>query len=241
MLGCAGGWPAAGRACSGYLVSSGGTRVWLDAGAGTLAELLRHGTLRDVDTLWISHVHPDHCSDLGAVRNLLAYGQGRDGRPLPVLGPPGWPEWFDGAVPDERATRAAFAPEEVLDRAARQVGGLRLTAFAVRHGVPTFACRVESDGAVLAYSADSGPCSALVELARGADLFLCEAFRSLPGAEAGVMTPEEAGSIATEAGVRSLLLTHLHPDADPAAAVARARTAFPGPVGAATQGSAYTC
>jgi hypothetical protein len=58
VLGSSGGWPAASRACSGYLVSERETSIWLDAGAGTLAELLRHGTLDEVAALWISHLHP---------------------------------------------------------------------------------------------------------------------------------------------------------------------------------------
>jgi ribonuclease BN (tRNA processing enzyme) len=241
VLGACGGWPAAGLACSGYLVGDGETLVWLDAGAGTLAELLLHATLPDLGALWISHLHPDHCSDLGLVRNALAYGRGRGDRTLPVLGPPGWRAWFDMAVPDAAATLAVFETREHRDRGEIAIGGLRLTPFAVRHGIPTFGCRVESDRGVLAYSADSGPSDALVELARGADLFVCEAYLSLPdaGESATVMTPEQAGAIASAARVRRLLLTHLHPDADPAAAVVRAGATYAGPVSVAQQGAAY--
>jgi ribonuclease BN (tRNA processing enzyme) len=199
------------------VISEGDTCVWLDAGAATLAEFLRH---------------------LGLVRNLLAYGDAGGGHALPVLGPPGWREWFDVAVPDPVATRAAFEMHDLLDRGSLLIGDLRLTPFAVSHGIPTFGCRAESDHGVLAYSSDSGPCDALAELARNADLFVCESFVSLPGASERetVMTPEQAGSIATAANARSLLLTHLHPDADPATTVARARATFGGPVEAAEQG-----
>jgi ribonuclease BN (tRNA processing enzyme) len=241
VLGCSGGWPAAGRACSGYLVGEGATRVWLDAGAGTLAQLLRHVTMDDVDALWISHLHPDHCSDLGPLRNLLAYGRARGGRPLTVLGPPGWPGWFEAAVPDPAATRSAFEVRELVDGRTEPIGDLRLTPAAVRHGITTFGCRVESGRAVLAYSADSAPCDPLVDLARRADVLLCEAFRSLPGSGESdtVMTPEQAGSIATAARVGSLLLTHLHPDADPGPAAARARATYDGPVDVARQDCVY--
>jgi ribonuclease BN (tRNA processing enzyme) len=241
VLGSSGGWPAAGKACSGYLVTEGETRIWLDAGAGTLAELLRHGTLDEVDALWISHLHPDHCSDLGPARNALAYGHARRGRPLTVLGPPGWRQWFDSAVPDSEATRAAFEARDLQDGDGFVVGDLQVTPLAVRHGITTFGCRAESESGVLAYSADSAPCDALVDLARGADLFLCESFRSSSAADefSSVMTPEQAGSIAAAAHVRSLLLTHLHPDADPIAAAAGARTTYAGPVDVARQGRVY--
>ena len=104
VLGSSGGWPGPGRPCSGYLLTEGPTRVLLDAGAGTLAELLCHRTVAELDAIWISHLHPDHCSDLGLVRNLLAYGPAPAAGPLVVFGPPGWPAWFDAAVPDAAAT-----------------------------------------------------------------------------------------------------------------------------------------
>lgn len=238
VLGSSGGWPAAGRPCSGYLLSEAGTRVWLDTGAGTLAELLRHHQLGDVDAIFISHLDPDHCSDLGLVRNAIAYG---GGSPMTVLGPPGWRRWFDAAVPDPEATRAAFRTSDISLHRPVRIGNLTLAAFAVQHGPPTFGCRVESGDGVLAYSADSGPCAALIELARGADLFLCEAYLSIPGRGPSetVMQPEQAGSIAATAGARSLLLTHLHPGAEAGDAIARARTTYPGPVDVAMPGAMY--
>lgn len=241
VLGCSGGWPGPGRPCSGYLVTEGSTRVLVDAGAGTLAELQREGSVAELDAVWISHLHPDHCSDLGVLRNLLAYGPGRRAGRLDVWGPPGWRSWFDAAVPDPDATRGVFSAWELGDGCVAQVGALRLRGLAVAHGVPTFGCRVESPGAVWAYSADSAPCPGLTELARAADLFFCEAFRSAPAAGelTTVMTPEQAGEVAGAAGARRLVLTHLHPDADPARARARARSAYAGPVDVALPGAVF--
>ncbi|HEX4212566.1 MAG TPA: MBL fold metallo-hydrolase [Candidatus Dormibacteraeota bacterium] len=241
ILGASGGWPDAGRACSGYLLTEGPTRVWIDAGSGTLAELLRHARLEEVDALWVSHLHPDHCSDVGPLRNALAYGDARRGRPLIVYGPPGWPDWIEAAVPDAEDTRAAFDMREIEEGVTARIGAIAVTARAVHHGVPTFGGRFEGDATVLAYSADSRPCPALPDLARDADLLLCEAFRSSPEVDAAhtVMTPEEAGTVAAEAGARSLLLTHLHPCADRAAARARAATSFGGPIEVAEQGRTY--
>jgi ribonuclease BN (tRNA processing enzyme) len=62
---------------------------------------------------------------------------------------------------------------------------------------------------VLAYSGDTGPTPALVELARDADIFLCEATLNKPEGEPhGHLTAEEAREIAAAAGARRLLLTH---------------------------------
>ena len=64
VLGCSGSYPGPGQACSGYLVRSGGTTVWLDAGTGTLANLQLHVGLDQVDAIVLSHQHPDHWSDI---------------------------------------------------------------------------------------------------------------------------------------------------------------------------------
>ena len=64
---------------------------------------------------------------------------------------------------------------------------------------------------MLAYSADSAPCEALIRLAQGADAFLCEA-SYLDGEDNPPdlhLTGREAGEHATKAGVGRLLLTHL--------------------------------
>ena len=66
-------------------------------------------------------------------------------------------------------------------------------------------------GSVIAYSADTDECANLVEAARGADLFLCEAaFQEGRDSARGVhLTGKRAGRVATDADVRSLVLTHI--------------------------------
>ena len=64
VLGCATPYPSADNPCSGYLVSNGDTRLWMDAGTGTLGPLQRHTRLEDLDAIWISHLHADHSADL---------------------------------------------------------------------------------------------------------------------------------------------------------------------------------
>src|SRR5262245_44119743 len=64
VLGGCGAWPAADRACSGYLVEEDGFRLLVDPGYATLPRLLRHIGADDVDAVFVSHGHPDHCADL---------------------------------------------------------------------------------------------------------------------------------------------------------------------------------
>jgi len=244
VLGACGTYPAAGRACSGYLVEASGpagpARVWVDTGPGTLANLLRVANLPDLDGIWVSHLHVDHVGDLPITNYALRYG---DFQPpparVPVFGPPGWADHVGKflATGDPDPVASAFEVHDLRDGERIELGPLTLEAVATVHSIETYGVRVAAGGATVAYSADSGPCDALGRLAEGADLFVCEAaWATWPdGAEPIHMTPDLAGRWAAEAGAGRLLLTHLRPGSDLGAAAARAADAYGGPAELATE------
>lgn len=235
VLGSCGGWPVAGRACSGYLLTAGGARVWIDAGGGTYERLLARCTLGDVDALWVTHLHPDHCADVLMAFQALAYGDVRAGR-LPVYGPPGWATAFGAFLGED--VGEVFEVHELADGATYDLGGVPCTAVATHHGMPSFGLRADVAGRTLAYTSDTAPGPGTRRLADGADTLLAEAFNALPGARvfSSVSSPEQVGAYARDGGARRLVLTHLHPDADLDAARRRAATAFAGPVSVAAEG-----
>jgi ribonuclease BN (tRNA processing enzyme) len=244
VLGCAGGYPGPGSACSGYLLEAAGQRVWVDAGGGTLAELQRHCPLDALDAVWISHLHPDHCTDLPLAYHVLSVGGVRGGRPLPVFGPSGWSAHMDAFVAEPGAMARVFEVVELADGERVQLGELAMAAVATVHGIETYGFRATAGGVTLAYSADSGPCQALERIAGSSDLFLCEAFLS-PGGPvephdgAISLTPGQAGGYAQAGRARHLVLTHLPPGADRAKARALASEPFAGEVDLAAQGSVF--
>ena len=244
VLGACGTYPAAGRACSGYLLEAdtGGetAKVWVDAGPGTFSNLLRVADLPDLAAIWVSHLHVDHVSDLLAANYALRYGDLEPPPdPMPVFGPRGWAEHVRHFLDtgESEPIQGAFEVHELADGERIDLGPLRLEAFATVHSVETFGVRASSGGRTVAYSADSGPCDALGRLASDADLFVCEAaWAEWPADMRPVhLTPPLAGQWAAKARARRLLLTHLRPGADPGAAAARAAEAYGGPVGVATE------
>ena len=64
VLGSSGTYPAPSNPASGYLIESGGTRVWSEAEPGTFAALARCLDWDLLDAVVVSHRHPDHCMDL---------------------------------------------------------------------------------------------------------------------------------------------------------------------------------
>jgi ribonuclease BN (tRNA processing enzyme) len=106
----------------------------------------------------------------------------------------------------------AFQVREYEDSVPFRAAGFEVTARRVLHyDMLAFGFRVSHDGITLAYSGDSGPSSALPELARDADLFLCEATLAAPNPEGGTrghLSAREAQDAFDASGAKRLLLTH---------------------------------
>jgi len=88
--------------------------------------------------------------------------------------------------------------------------GFELVGYRMLHyALESYGLRVSDGDRTVAYSADSAPCDGLVELARDADLFLCEATLSKP--EQGIrghLTADEALDAFTSSGAKRLVVIH---------------------------------
>ncbi|OLT31769.1 MBL fold metallo-hydrolase [Actinomadura sp. CNU-125] len=238
VLGSATPYPRPGNPCSGYLISAGETRLWTDAGSGTLGELRRHVRLDELDGVWISHLHADHAADLLTAYYGLLYADIERAAPLPLFGPPGIADrlaHFLTNTSRRSPVESAFAVHELHDGHRASVGELELTSRAVEHGMPAFALRAEAGGRSLVYSGDCAPCDGLAALVPGADALLCEA--DGPEPSPAHHTPEQAGDGAAGAG--RLIVTHVGPFLAPGDAVERAAGRFDGPVEHAEPGATF--
>lgn len=238
VLGRYGPYPAAGGACSGYLVTSGETRLLLDCGAGVLGRLAALVSPENLTGVILSHLHSDHTSDYFVLRYALevAHLQGREREPLPVWAPAEPAEEF--ARLDYRGLVSVY---KVAEGQAVEIGGIKAVPFAGRHSVPSYGWLLTGDGATLAYSGDTEPFPELEEKVRGADLFLCEATYSEAQLAQGArnhLTAAQAGGVARAAGVGRLLLTHLSPPQDLDALLHEAGREFPA-VALAEEGRTY--
>lgn len=239
VLGSAGTFPHPDNPCSGYLVRTPETAVWVDTGPGTFAALQQHLRLDQLDAVVVSHEHPDHWSDLPVVRNAARYVLGIDR--LPVYGTEGTRSMVDAVVGD------AIDPlvwTTVTDGDDMQIGDLSFRFSRTDHPVETLAMRIESAGRVMAYTSDTGPGWSLAALDRegtGFDLALCEATLAKPIDGIDHLTAGQAGAMAAAAGVQRLALTHLYEGvASERADEASARDAFDGPVEIANPGLTFT-
>lgn len=236
VLGGCGAWPEAGRACSGFLLEYDGFRVLLDVGYAVLPRLLAHCPGGAVDAVVVTHEHPDHCADLSALYRVRAYGGGAPTR-LPLYCPPGVLDRV-GALHPRDDLGAVFDRHELPG--SYGVGPLRLDAVALPHHVPNAGVRLSTPELTVAYTGDTGPDPALVELGAGADLYIVEAtHQGRPRGDGPrlLMTAREAGGFAAAAGARRLMLTHFWPGSDRAVSVAEAAQRFGGEILTADEGT----
>jgi ribonuclease BN (tRNA processing enzyme) len=237
VIGCSGSFPGPDSPASCYLLEADGFRLVLDLGNGALGVLQRYAELFGIDAICLSHLHADHCVDLGAYWVARQYTAEGPRPPIGVYGPPGTAERVAGfGGEDVAAVRARF---DFHDHVAETgVGPFRITAERMNHPVETYGFRIEQAGWRLAYSADTGESDALVRLAEGADLLLCEAsFLDGPDNRPNLhLSARQAAEHAVRAGVGELVLTHLVPWHDRDRSLAEAAGAYKGPLSLATSG-----
>ncbi len=242
VLGCAGTFPGPDSPCSSYLVEHDGFRLVVDLGAGALGQLQRHIGLLDVDAIYVSHLHSDHCIDLVAYSYARRYHPDGAAPVLPVYGPTGTRDRILGSyeAPPSHGLEEVYDFREV-PVGVQVVGPFTITTTRSNHPVECHAMRIEAGGRSLTYSGDTGECAGLVELARGTDLFLCEASWADSAANPpGVhLSGREAGEHAEQAGAHRLLLTHVVAWADGAAIEKEAAAAYDGQVDLAVCGTTY--
>ena len=246
VVGCSGSYPGPDSSASCYLLESeqdGRTwRVLLDLGSGALGSLHRFIDPSTIDAVLVSHLHPDHFFDLSGLYVLWRYHP-EGARPrIPVWGPAGIGRQCArayGLRKDPGMTQEFDFHE--YDAEPIRLGPFTVTVGPVVHPITAYGMRIESDGAVLVYSGDTGPCRQLVDLAKGADLLLAES-AFLEGRDNPVdlhMTGRQAGATAAEAGAARLVLTHIPPWHDPQVCLGEARETYDGPIELAVSGATY--
>ena len=245
VLGGCGAWPEPGRACSGFLLEHDGYRVALDLGYGTLPRLLAElgsVTAAGLDAMVVTHDHPDHVVDLHGLFRARLY----DGQRLPRIAlsaPAAVVDRIAGLEDGDRSLTERVFDWRPLPAAGHRAGPFRLETWPLPHYVPDVGVRLSAPGLVVAYTGDTGPSPALAELGRDADLFIVDATDrhqrggGPPAGPAMNLTAREAGTAATAAGARSLMLTHFWPGNDRERSRADAAETFAGEILLADEGT----
>jgi ribonuclease BN (tRNA processing enzyme) len=250
VLGSCGAWPEPGRACSGFVLEHDGFRVVMDLGYGTLSRLLSvldSPVAAGVDAVVVTHHHPDHMLDLHGLFRSRWFGD-RGAPPISLYAPEGVVHILEGLEDDDRGAIRRVFEWHPLPAEPYEVGPFRLSSFDLPHFVPNAGVRLASSDLVVAYTGDTGPSPYLADLGRDADLFIVEATDRTqrpasipppPGPQLH-MTSRDAGTAATAASARRLMLTHFWPGNDRELSRSAAQQVFSGEVLLADEGLVVT-
>lgn len=236
--------PRPGRANSGYVVRTTSTAIGIDFGTGVFShvrELL--DVTRDLTAIVISHMHADHFFDLIPLRYALRYELKRETL-LPVYLPPAGISALTHIAHPLKETDDFFGDvfelREYGPGTTLHIGDATLTFAPALHYIPAYAMRLVTPRGIFAFSADTAPCDSVPELAKDADLFLCEAALGPNGVETGSVRGHcnavEAAQMATLARAKHLVLTHYGTFADPQGLRESAASAYDGPITIADDG-----
>ncbi len=236
----------AGRASAGYIVwVDGASRIMVDAGGGTFVRFHQAGaTLTDLQLLALSHFHPDHASDVPA----LLWPRGGSLRVAGPSGSAGFPSVADflGGLFGPGGVFRVLGARVMLDTLTVNVadseptdvlraGGVRVRGLGVPHGsVPAVGYRVDVGDASVAFSSDqNGSNPAFTDFVRDVDVLVVHFAGS--EASAGAATdlharPSVWGQMAADAGVGTLVLSHLSVNQNLEENVAHLRSTYGGPL-----------
>lgn len=158
--------------------------VLIDCGASSMVAIRKWGVDPNaISTVLVTHLHGDHFAGLPFFL-LDAQLISRRTEPLTLAGPPGFRErlqivreaLFAGSTSIE--PKYAFEIRELALHEKVELNGLALIPYLMKHfsGAPSYAYRIETEGKVLTYSGDTEWVEELIPAAKGADLFICEAY-----------------------------------------------------------------
>ncbi len=171
VLGNNGPYPAAGGACSSYLLEAGGRKMLIDMGSGCLAELQKHCPVSDIDVIILTHLHYDHIGDIQLLK--YAFGANRkafEGKRSIMLFLPFHPVDIFRSVCDDR-----FDVRIVTDGMKAEFFGIEARFMLVKHPVECYAVEITDGVSRFVFSADTYDAEPIKQAVNNADLFLVDA------------------------------------------------------------------
>ena len=210
------------RAAAAFWLETAGGSILLDCSADAPHRMAQENVdWMNLDAIWISHLHLDHCAGLASLLFGIKWAPGINCRqkPLKIFGCEGITKLLQAI--DETSNYKLFEqpfplefhefPPTENSRPVEMPAGLGAKIISTPHRQESLAIRLtDADGTTLVYSSDTGYAESLAEFARGVDLLIleCSFYRDKPTAKH--LELADAIRIAKLAGPQKLLLTHLY-------------------------------
>ncbi|MEI3607834.1 MBL fold metallo-hydrolase [Pseudogracilibacillus sp. SE30717A] len=207
IIGYWGGYPAMDGASTMYLLEKDGFLLVIDVGSGGLVKFQKYRSITEIDAVLLSHYHADHIADIGVLQHarlIQSYITGEE-KILPIYGHEEDEKEFE-KLNHDYTEAIAYNPHNVL-----KVGPFFIRFLKTKHPVSCYGMRITDGTSTIIYTADSAFQEEWIKFSKDADLLLaeCNFYAGQNASDAGHMTSEDVGTIAKEANVGEVILTHL--------------------------------
>lgn len=202
-------------ASAGYIVQTKTTTLKLDFGRSNLTGMVHSGIdWKQLDAILISHVHPDHVSDLVQYLQLytLYRDSGRLTKDIQLVGPEGFNNWFELLKQVVSTNWKHIPTTREVTNSTLSIGDAHIEVAPMKHVIPTVGYRIEANGTALCYTGDAAYSPELVTLAKNADVLLTECSATNEQETQVHMRPKDIARVAQEAKVKTVVLTHYPTD-----------------------------
>lgn len=228
------------RCSAGYLIESEDTILMIDSGTGTSDMLRRKGVeTSDIDAIINTHRHPDHISDLiPIVQDKVVRSFEQDEPDIFLYGPSGHLDYLESRIfyemkedSDEFGSSFGFNLDMSEVETISDVAGFKIESFSAEHGPEGFECvslHISKNSKTIFFTGDTDYFEGLSKNAAGADVLVADCSKPDDRKAEGHMTPTECAQVAEAAGVETLVLSHLYPEAEESDIVESAEKAFDG-------------
>ncbi len=202
---------------AGLVVIADRMRLLFDIGPGTLGRLEQAGISYDqIDRLFLTHFHPDHTLDLATLLLVFNHAPGASRtRPFTITSCFGIEDFlqrmyqlYPDLSPMEYEMRVHQVRQDEFS-----IGKIKILSAPTGHTPDSVAYRLEVAGHSMVYSGDAAPHGELAQLAEGADLLICECSFPSGWETEDHLNADSVSRIASQAGVKSLVITHCYPPA----------------------------
>jgi ribonuclease BN (tRNA processing enzyme) len=202
---------------AGLVVTVDRKTLLFDIGPGTLSRMAQAGfSYNQIDELLLTHFHPDHTLDLATLLLVFNFAPGASrARPFRITSCTGIEDFLNSMYklyPDLPPLGYELLVHPVF-REEFQIGNIKLQSAPTGHTPESVAYRLEFSGYSLVYSGDATPRGELAKLAEGVDLLISECSYPAGWETEDHLNAESLGNLASQAGVKSLVVTHCYPPA----------------------------
>lgn len=207
-FGCSGAYPMFQIACSSYFIQTDDANMLFDCGAGSLSNLVGYIDPTELDAIFISHWHADHCSDLFVLAYLYQFKLSK-GKKIKLY----TIKTENSLLYQEACRLSCFEIIDIKEGSAVKINSTSVCAYKAVHPVPSLMFSIADGNKKLFYTGDTNYYDGIIDFIKGSNVLISTAFfiRDEWSIEKPQLSAYLAASIAKQANVDMLYITHLNP------------------------------